>query len=90
MTYIYGNYFYNNIFELLDVHFPNKDITTVALMKEDCKEKFDGKMLEVIEELDDDTFFDTKLKKAYTHKDFYKQYNIRVATTEDEKLIYEF
>jgi hypothetical protein len=90
MTYIYENYFYNNIFELLDVHLPNKDIATVALIKEVGKEKYDEKTLSYIENFDDDAFFDLDLKKEYNHNDFYKQFNIRIATSEDEKLIYGF
>ncbi len=90
MSYIYGNELFCNIFKLLDTKFPNNSITTVALVREDGNKKYDNETLKIIKNFDDDTFFDTKFKKAYSHKKFYKQYNIREITAEDFKLIYGF
>lgn len=90
MSYIYGNELFFNIFELLDTKFPNNSITTVALVGEDGNKIYDNETLKIIKNFDDDIFFDTRLKKVYSPKKFYKQYNIRETTAEDFKLIYGF
>lgn len=90
MIYIYENYTYNNIFELIDSNFPDNNITTVGVMKEDDKDSYDEEMHKFIKNLDDDMFFDTKLKRAFSNDEFYAEYNIRIANEEDIKSIYGF
>lgn len=87
MRYIYNNCLYDNIFELIDTNFHGNSITTVGSMKEDDRHLYSSKILSIIENLADNLFFDTKINKSYTIKEFYKLYNIKEATAKDLKLI---